>query len=145
MHYLLLSCSNRKTAFETPVRAIDLYNGVFFSVYKKALRSEPTLSSCIKLMVISAKYGLIEDNAYISYYDQRMTASVAAKQRDSNTAKLKSFIERDKPESIVIVMGSVYLQSIDYSDMTIPYRVINGEIGTMLHDLKEWLKSLPKE
>lgn len=145
MYYLLLSCSNKKIPSSTPIKAIDLYNGVFFSVYKKALRNNPSLDSHIKLLIISAKYGLIEDADYISFYDQKMNAEVAAQQRYYNTTKLKTLVERDKPQSMVVVMGTTYLQSVDFSDITIPTQFIRGEIGIMLHGMKEWLQSLTKE
>ncbi len=124
-----------------PVKAVDLYTGVFFSVYKKALRTAPGLSSNIKLLIISAKYGLIEDTDTISYYDQKMTTETAIQQRCKNTEKLKEIIESVKPKSMVVVMGKQYLQSVNLSDISIPCQVINGEIGIMLHSLKEWLES----
>lgn len=145
MHYLLLSCSSKKKPYDIPMKAVDLYNGVFFSVYKKALRAEPNLTSQIKVLIISAKYGLIEDTDYISYYDQKMTTDIANQQCCENTAKIKALVERDKPQSLVIVMGRTYLQSVDLSDITIPTQIINGEIGVMLHGLKEWLDTVTEE
>lgn len=145
MHYLLLSCSSKKNLIHTPVKAINLYNGVFFSVYKNALRSNPRIKSNIKLLIISAKYGLIEDADLISYYDQKMTAHIASLQRNDNTAKLKALVENDKPQSLIVVMGKTYLQSLDLSAITIPTQIINGEIGVMLHGLKEWLDTVNEE
>ena len=60
MHILLMSCSSKKNNTGRPIPAIDLYNGVFFSVYKKAIKAFPNISSKIKVLIISAKYGLIE-------------------------------------------------------------------------------------
>ena len=142
MHFLLLSCSNKKQPSDTPVKAIDLYNGVFFSVYKKALRNNPCIESNLKLLIISAKYGLLEASDHISYYDQKMTDEVASQQRYNNTTKLKALVERDKPQSMAVVMGRTYLQSVDLSDLTIPIQIVSGEIGIMLHGLKEWLEAL---
>ena len=142
MHYLLLSCSNKKTWSSNPVKAIDLYNGVFFSVYKKALRNNPSLEGKLKLLIISAKYGLIEDSEMISYYDQKMTETVAFQQQANNSLKLQSLVERDQPQSIVVAMGKMYLKSIDLSNLSIPICLIQGEIGEMLHGLKTWLESI---
>ena len=142
MHFLLLSCSSKKKPFIKPTKAINLYNGVFFSVYKKALRANPHLESNVKLLIISAKYGLIENTDLISFYDQKMTTHIASLQRHDNTAKLKALIEDDKPQSLIVVMGRTYLQSVDFSDITIPTQIINGEIGVMLHGLKEWLDTV---
>ena len=145
MQYLLLSCSNKKNKYDTPVAAIDLYNGVFFSVYRKALRNNPKLASCVKLIIISAKYGLIEDTDILSFYDQKMSLENANQQRKENTEKLKALIIRDKPQSLTAIMGRTYLQSIDLSDIPIPTEIINGEIGVMLHNLKVWLNTVTEE
>jgi len=125
-----------------PVKAVDLYNGVFFSVYKKAMRKNPQLESKLKLLIISAKYGLLEDSEHISYYDLKMTDMIASQQRYDNTSRLKYLIDRDNPASMAVVMGKTYLQSIDLSEITIPIQIINGEIGVMLHELKAWLESV---
>lgn len=144
MHYLLLSCSRKKNLVSHPVKAIDLYNGVFFSVYKKALRNNPYLKSNLKLLIISAKYGLIEDSDYISFYDLKMSSESASRQRHNNTSKLHELIEIDDPQSLTVVMGKTYMQSIDLSEIRIPIKIINGEIGLMLHSLKEWLGAISR-
>ncbi len=144
MYFLLLSCSNKKKPFPSPVKAVDLYNGVFFSVYKKALRNNPCLKSNLKLLIISAKYGLIEDSEFISFYDLKMSSESASRQRHNNTSKLQALIERDHPQSLTVVMGKTYMQSIDLSDIKIPIKIVNGEIGIMLHGLKEWLGAISR-
>ena len=141
MKYLILSCSNKKTAHNTPVKAIELYNGVFFSVYKKAVRNDPDIESSIKLLIVSAKYGLIESTDVISYYDKKMNLEIAHIQRQQNTLKLQALIDRETPESITVVMGKTYLESIDFSAVSPPVHIINGEIGIMLHGLKAWLEA----
>lgn len=139
MHILLMSCSSKKNNTGRPIPAIDLYNGVFFSVYKKAIKAFPNISSKIKVLIISAKYGLIEASHPISYYDLKMSPSIALEQRNKNTSILQRYIHDIKPESIVVVMGKTYLQSVDLSDIQVPLTIISGEIGVMLHGLKEWL------
>lgn len=139
MHILLMSCSSKKRNVDRPISAIDLYNGVFFSVYKKALKAFPSISSKVKVLIISAKYGLIEANHSISYYDLKMSPSIALEQQNENTSILQSFIHDLKPETLVVVMGKTYLQSVDLSDIKVPIMIIRGEIGVMLHSLKQWL------
>ncbi len=139
MHILLMSCSSKKRNTDRPIPAIDLYNGVFFSVYKKAVKTFPSLSSKVKVLIISAKYGLIDASHSISYYDLKMSHSIALAQRNENTSILQSFIHDLKPETLVVVMGKTYLQSVDLSDIQIPIMIISGEIGVMLHNLKQWL------
>ena len=142
MHILLMSCSSKKRSVDRPIPPIDLYNGVFFSVYKKAVRTFPSLSSKVKVLVISAKYGLIEASHPISYYDLKMTPSIAFEQQNENTRILKRFIHDLKPETLVVVMGKTYMQSVDLLDIQVPVKIINGEIGVMLHNMKQWLFSV---
>ena len=142
MHILLMSCSSKKRSVDRPIPAIDLYNGVFFSVYKKAVKTFPSLSSKVKVLVISAKYGLIEASHPISYYDLKMTPSIAFEQQNENTRILKRFIHDLKPETLVVVMGKTYMQSVDLLDIQVPVKIINGEIGVMLHNMKQWLFSV---
>jgi hypothetical protein len=113
-------------------------------VYKKALRNYPYLKSDLKLLIISAKYGLIEDSELISFYDLKMNSESASRQQNNNTSKLQALIERDHPQSLTVVMGKTYMQSIDLSEIRIPIKTINGEIGSMLHGLKEWLGAISR-
>lgn len=142
MHILILSCSSKKKCVDYDAPAFEVYDGVFFSVYKKAVNAFPNLQSKVALFIISAKYGLIEANKKIAYYDLKMTMSIAQGQRENNTITLQRMVQKLQPESIVVVMGKTYLQSIDLSDVSIPVKYISGEIGVMLHGLKEWLYSI---
>ena len=142
MHILLMSCSSKKRNTDHPIPAIDLYNGVFFSVYKNAVKVFPSLSSKVKVLIISAKYGLIEASHPISYYDLKMSPSIALEQRNKYTCIFQRYIHDIKPESIVVVMGKTYLQSVDLSDIQVPLMIISGDIGVMSHGLKEWLHAV---
>lgn len=145
MHLLILACSAKKTETADPLPAIDMYQGVLFSVLKKALREDPSLGSKLKILIVSAKYGLIQADTNIYYYDLKMTPKNAVLQKKSNTLRLKNILKAEMPETIVFAAGKTYLQSIDFTNISIPVEFINGEIGIMLHQLKVWLNTVCQE
>jgi hypothetical protein len=69
-YLLLLACSARKSAQTGPVRAIDLYDGVNYRVVSKAKR-DGFWPTTLQLVVVSAKYGLLDPQTFIEPYDQR--------------------------------------------------------------------------
>lgn len=145
MHLIIMSCSAKKIASEDEIAAKDLYKGVFFAVRKNALQANPVLLQNTHTLIVSAKYGLIDEDDMVKTYDLRMSPQIAKAQREINTIKLKAIIEKLRPEDITIVMGKTYVDSLDFSQITIPHRFINGQIGIMLHEFKSWLISLESE
>ena len=142
MHLLIMSCSAKKNMLMFDVPAVDLYDGVFYSVLKKTLRERPNAKKEVFITIISAKYGLLKGTDHINPYDLKMTPKIAISQREANTQKLETLLERIDPQDVTVVMGKTYLQSIDFSRVTKPIRFINGPIGMMLHAFKEWLMNL---
>src|SRR4051794_5911479 len=73
---LVISCSQRKVLDEKPIPAVDRYDGPAFRVLRKYLREvhDPSLT----VQILSAKYGLIDAEYPIPYYDCRMTRPVAS-------------------------------------------------------------------
>lgn len=145
MHLLILSCSAKKAENTELLPAIDRYSGVLFSVLKKALRENPNLSNKLQILIVSAKYGLIRADTKIPDYNLKMTPQNAALQKETNTLRLHQIIDAAKPESIVFAAGRTYFQSIDFVNVSVPVKYINGEIGTMLHLLKTWLIAVCQE
>lgn len=141
MHILIISCSSKKNDV-TNSPAIDLYNGVFFSVIKRAMREMPEIREKFRLLIVSAQYGLICAESRIDNYDLKMTPQIAKIQKEENTNRLKDFIRNNSICDITVVMGKQYLESIDFSEIQLPIKFVNGEIGMMLHDLKTWIYQL---
>lgn len=145
MHILILSCSAKKKDTKDSLPALDMYQGVLFSVLKKALKDRPILRNELKILIVSAKYGLIHSDTVIQCYDLKMTPKIAAEQKESNTLRLRKVLTGAMPKSIVFAAGHTYLQSIDFTNISVPVKFINGEIGTMLHLLKVWLNTVCEE
>ncbi len=71
-YFLILACSQRKHPDSGLMPAIERYDGVNFRVLQKATR-EGYLSENLDMLILSAKYGLIEANTPIESYDLKMT------------------------------------------------------------------------
>src|SRR5688572_1934080 len=68
---LILSCSQRKHPSRRPMPAVARYDGAAFQVLKKYLRT--THDPSLRVFILSAKYGVIDGDAPIADYDQKMT------------------------------------------------------------------------
>lgn len=133
---LLLSCSARKLKL-TDRPAINIYDGPSYKILRKHLDKK------LDVLILSAKYGIIESSKHISFYDLKMTKQKAVKFRKRTTQKILSYVHNKEYSEIFVDMGSVYLEALDrnsLSNIGIDIRYNNGPIGVRLHKLKKWLE-----
>ena len=64
---VLTSCSFKKKKTKSAIKAKELYEGDFF----KKVKNFASLNN-FDLKIISAKYGLVDSNDSISYYDLKI-------------------------------------------------------------------------
>jgi hypothetical protein len=76
---LVISCSQRKTLGNGLVPAVDRYDGPAFRVLRKYLRELPDPG--LRVLILSAKFGLIEAERKLPYYDHRLTRQEALAMR----------------------------------------------------------------
>src|SRR5438445_10199224 len=76
---LIISCSQRKKPDAGLLPAIDRYDGPAFRVLRKFLGEAPADPPVV--LILSAKYGLIEAAQPIPEYDCRMSAALATQLR----------------------------------------------------------------
>jgi len=140
---LLLACSDLKRWYiRTPHPAFEVYDGVFYRVVKKFYSEKPEIKDKVAIYILSAKFNVIPASQKILPYDLKMTKAIALEQKDTNTLLLKKYIEEEKPKELVVVMGKIYRDSIDWERIEIPTVFITGRIGVMQSNLKKWLMSL---
>jgi hypothetical protein len=136
---LILGCSLRKQQLPELLPAIDRYDGVFFQVLKKFLRESE--EKALDVLIISARFGLIEVKTPIPDYDQRMTKQRAAELAPSVIAKLRSCLHKSHYKEIFINIGK------DYEATLGGIRELNGaiwaagSIGKRASRMKKWLRS----
>ena len=140
---LLLSCSEAKVPDPEPLPAIQRYDGPAFRVVRKFLREAPPDAQDVEIYILSAKYGLIPDQAEIEPYDRRMTQERAAELREATLEEFDSVIERHKPSELFLSLGRDYLRAVEgfRERVLADTRVIvsDGSAGKKLTALKAWL------
>jgi hypothetical protein len=109
---LIQSCSATKQNVETPVPALDLYDGYFFRIINKALRADQFRPG-LDIIIISAKHGVVEPDEEIGYYDQRMDTERAKELNDEVVNTIASHVTEDGYEKVWINLGKDYLPAVD--------------------------------
>lgn len=140
---LVQSCSATKNRVTKPTRALDVYDGYFFRILKKAIR-EDSFRSDVDICILSAKYGLIDAEDAITTYDRRMTPSRAEELRKSVTDDIHKRIAEREYDEIVLNLGKEYLRAVDsLSERTdVDVSTIEGRgIGSKGKELKRFVRS----
>jgi len=109
---LIQSCSATKQNVETAVPALDLYDGYFFRIIKKALRADQFRPG-LDIIIISAKHGVVEPDEKIGYYDQRMDTERAKELNDEVINTIASHVTQEGYEKLWINLGKDYLPAVD--------------------------------
>jgi hypothetical protein len=137
---LLVSCSAKKNTVAGSVPAWHLYDGVAYRVLKRALRADEWPED-LDIVILSAKYGLIEPDAVIETYDEIMTPDRAQRIQHVVHGKLARLVESRPYEQLLVFAGQDYLRALRLSPIWLPRRLIveiaGGGIGRKLH----WLRS----
>ena len=137
-YLLLLPCSKKKK--RVPIaRAIELYNGPFYQIIRKNYQEK------IDIFIISAKYGLINSNELISFYDQMMTTERAKELSGIIKMDLEKILQIKDYDEIFINLGKKYMIALEESKNLLNNYNVSlgyGQIGERLHQLKIWLTAI---
>jgi cytoplasmic iron level regulating protein YaaA (DUF328/UPF0246 family) len=140
---LIQSCSATKQNVEKPVQALDLYDGYFFRIIKKAVRAgrfEPGLD----IIIISAKHGVVEPDDEIRNYDQRMDTERAEELNDDVVDAITDKVAEEGYEKVWINLGKDYLPAVNGLEtaVDVPVSYIEGcGIGVKGKRLKHLVSS----
>jgi hypothetical protein len=142
LNLLIISRSKRKKNIKGKVRAWDLYDGVIFRMLKKIER-EKGLPENLKLLILSAKYGVIKPSDYITFYDYRLDPEA---NRHSFISGLRKNIKNDTISEVFVCLGKDYFKALDGFENLFPAKTrllyANGGIGLKMSLLKKWVLSL---
>lgn len=133
---LIIACSKRKSLFAKRLRAFDLYDGVIYRVIKKFPKR---VLDNYDVVIISAKYGLINPNDIIETYDLKMTNKIAAFMKEEVSKKIEKLFDRSY-KKIIVCLGKTYLSSIEdtfLKDQRV--FIVPGGIGSKMKNLKKIL------
>jgi hypothetical protein len=139
---LIISCSQSKSRSEGMIPAIDRYDGPAFRVLRKYLREIPDPS--LKVLILSAKYGLIQSSCPIPYYNRRLTRSGALAMKPDVEEKARQLMDLTRWSEIGLCAGRDYLVALEALVSCRPKDVrldlIGDGLGIRLTRLKEWLR-----
>jgi hypothetical protein len=142
---LILSCSRRKQSDDTPLAAIDRYDGPAFRVLRRYLRSSPQQPP--KVFILSAEYGLMPHNRRIPFYDRLMTPERARSLRPALQSMLQEILASGEFSQLLISAGKVYIDllaaAIADAKMPSDVRILGGSQGRKLTELRAWLYGEP--
>lgn len=139
---LLVSCSGRKNPVTGSVPAWHLYDGVAYRVLKRALRAADWPED-LDVVILSAKYGLIEPDTAIDTYDEIMTPARAERMQHVVHDKLVRLIDSRAYRQLLVFAGQDYLCALRLSPFWLPrgvnVEIASGGIGNKLHRLRLWI------
>jgi hypothetical protein len=138
---LILSCSQRKASGRGDLRAIDRYDGPAFRVLRRYLQAHP--DDPLAVLILSAKFGLIESQREIPWYDERLSPASAVKLRPQ-VAEAAARVFRSRPwQAIGICAGREYRSALEGAAELLPpgaqVHVLAGGLGKRLSALRDWL------
>ena len=138
---LIISCSKTKRNLKQGP-AIKIYDGPFYKILRK------NFTENLDVLILSAKYGLIEYTKIISPYDTKMTLNLAKEIRVESTYNLLKLLKQNTYSEIFVELGKIYKDGIDFESLKqegLNFKFDDGTIGKRLHNLKIWLCSLKNE
>lgn len=124
---LVQSCSATKQNVDNPVQAIDLYDGYFFKIIKKAVRADQ-FEPGLDIIIISAKHGVVEPDEEIEYYDRRMATELANELNEDVVSAVASKVREDNYDEVWVNLGKDYLPAVDGLEdaVDVPIEYIEG-------------------
>jgi len=122
--------------------AIERYDGISYFILRKAKR-DGYFPKNLDILIISAKYGIIEPNSLIENYDQLMTKERAMQLKNLVATKLAEKVKLTKYNEIFLNIGKTYKMTLEgwesniKQDSSIIYA--SGSIGKKSSQMLHWL------
>lgn len=140
-YLLIVACSGRKLSDPGLLPAIARYDGGHFRVLRKAQR-DGYLSNYLDVLILSAKYGLIEACTPIANYEQRMNRKRASELKAQVMQALRAYAKQGIYSEVYVDLGQDYRPTVAglaelFKGSQVKYA--NGRIGERLKYLKDWL------
>lgn len=146
---LIISCSQRKVETPDSLAAIDRYDGPAYRTLRK-FRSEQNkkFPNNLRILIISAKYGILYPESEIPNYDFKMTAERAEDMRSQLQADLYHClyfyeIAYGGMDQVFINLGKNYMRTLEgFHWGLLSTMEASGGIGLRTQQMKTWLERL---
>lgn len=139
MNLVIQACSGRKHNLQN-LPAFEIYDGVAYRVIKKTFRENPILQQKVKILILSAKYGLITSETIISVYEQRIDKKRAESLKMQIKTTWDEFSFGKNFENIFVNVGRDYLPALSLIQFPKSTIFAKGGIGFRNQQLKNYLK-----
>jgi hypothetical protein len=124
------------------IRAIDRYDGPAFRVLRKYLREEP--DGELSILILSAKFGLIDFKHKIPYYEQRLSRTSATGLKPQVLASARHSLRSRRWRAVGVSASKQYLCVLNGLEALIgpkvKFDVLVGGLGKRLSALRNWLR-----
>lgn len=136
---LIIPCSKTKIWSEIPLPAIERYNGYFFKILKKNRKSN------MDVLILSAKYGLLNEDEKTLYYDKKMNLTIARELEIQVYNKFFEDVDLGEYKEICVNLGRYYIDcfSKTLSDIKESFMgeviTFHGGLGERGCAMKNWL------
>ena len=142
MKLLILSCSEKKDENIYSIPALDRYKSPSFFIVKKHLREHTGDKQVI--WILSAKYGLIEANSLIKFYDFKLSPAhienLSKKVRKQSQVLHEKYFATAEPNQIFCNLSKLYLLVlVNYLSKFNNVQTAKGSFGEKGKMLKTWL------
>jgi hypothetical protein len=141
--YLLMACSKAKLPSPGPLPAIERYDGPYFRVLRRFLRERPSAKDELKVLILSAEFGLIPSDQAIPNYDRRMTIDRANEMRPQVLDELRNHFAHCQFGELFILLSADYYAVIRGFEAVVPLEMkiirARGGQGVKAGQLKRWL------
>lgn len=138
---LILACSKQKRPDNAQLPAVERYNGPTFRVLRKYRRERKTEAP--HTLILSGRYGLIQEDREIPSYDERLTEKEAERIRPKVLQSLSEIGNAQGPfEDGLICAGGAYLDAVGNTADVLketPLQMADGSMGRQVALLHDWL------
>lgn len=147
---LIVACSRAKRPDLRSMEAIERYDGPAFRLLRKA-RGAGLLAD-VRVMILSAKYGLIPEywmihdyDRLIDDYNRRMTPARAAELAGATTVQLWRWLGQNDCSDVFVNVGRSYAPALaGFDEWCLQHGIIHtaaaGGIGERLAQTRTWLE-----
>ena len=142
---LIIACSRRKRTKRGLLPAIERYDGPAFRLLRRFLRQS---KSAPTILILSAKYGLIELDQPITNYDERMTSQRASRLQEQIAVTLRAALNGagggPAKAELFLCAGKEYFEALGNSiPPGVTVKFARGSMGKKLAALHQWLYASP--
>lgn len=107
---IVVGCSRSKTVTSTPVPALELYQGWCIPKLRSRIEERPDVRA--RVLILSARHGLISADTPIDTYDQAMTRERAEQLRPGCQAALVRQLADHPTDGALLLAEPLYLDAL---------------------------------